>query len=119
MVDTAGWFEPLPDEDLFRIDPGAGTVEVVARRTAAVLFAHGTNPLTGQLWQLGTDAHNADPAMQTEAAVRGRFATNRLTITQPSSGPPASNHLEIDLDALAAGEDDRILAQPYALAFLR
>ncbi len=115
----------LPDEDLFRIDPIAQTIEPVARATGAVLFAHGTNPVTGKLWQLNTDANNKDPYKQTEASVRGEFVSNRLTIVDvpPAGNPPSSNHTIVnldDMDAVTPGvqyADTFSVGQPCGLAF--
>lgn len=121
VADISSWYEHLPDEDLFRIDPDApgGVVEVVARSTGAVLFAQETNPRSGLVWQLGTEALNADPERQTEAALRGSFIRNQLTIASPDAANPSETHLIVDLDALAAGNPMETLGQPYALAFMR
>lgn len=107
----------LPDEDLFSIDPGQtspGAVSVVAHGQGTVLFAHGRNPSTGRYWQLCTEALNADPARQSEPALRGIFAQNRLAIR--STTAPQS---VVDLDDPQAGQyaDARSIGQPHSLAF--
>jgi hypothetical protein len=115
----------LPDEDLFAIDPVAGTVTAVAKATGSVLFAHGVNPLTGKLWQLNTEANNKDPNRQTEASIRGFIVDNRLTIVSlPAPGAPAAeSHTIVNLDdvnPIASGvqyDRARSIGQPYGLAF--
>ncbi|MFN0244149.1 MAG: cytochrome c peroxidase [Planctomycetota bacterium] len=115
----------LPDEDLFRIDPVARTIDPVAKATGSVLFAHGLNPATGKFWQLNTDAINKDPARQTEASVRGDFVRNRVTITTlpATPGTPATQHAFVDLDDTdvnAPGvqfDVERTIGQPCAIVF--
>ncbi len=95
-----GTGQGLPDEDLFAIDPGAsspGAVSVLAHGQGTVLFAQGVNPLTGEHWQLGTEALNADPARHTEPALRGHFSESRVAI-RSLAAPPHSAPLTIDID---------------------
>ncbi len=113
----------LPDEDLFRIDPTTGmeSVTAVAKGVGTILFAGGFHPLTGDFWQLNTDAINADPVKQTEPAVNGIFSENRVSLLTPSVAL-ATPHTFVDLDLAStagAGPIDpaRTVGQPYALAF--
>ena len=109
----------LPDEDLFRIVPGAtpntGHVEVAAKGVGTMLFAHGVNPVTGKLWVLNTNSVNADPVLDSEPEVRGLFSVNRVTlVTLPGlGGPPATSHTEIDLDAVPPAP----VGKPFGLTF--
>ncbi len=115
----------LPDEDLFRIDPNAQTIEPVAKATGAVLFAHAVHPLTGKLWQLNTEANNKDPERQSEALVRGDFIVNRLTIVDlpAAGGAPSQSHTIVNLDDTDAVTPDvqydsaSSVGQPCGLAF--
>jgi len=115
----------LPDEDLFRIDPVAQTVEAVLIDAGTVLFAHGINPATGDLWLLNTEANNKDPNAQSEPAINGFAVQNRLSIaTLPASGAgTVTPHTVIDLDdtdPAAAGVQyalDRSVGQPYSIEF--
>ncbi len=110
---------PLPDEDVFRIvpgaSPGAGHVEVAAKAVGTMLFAHGINPVTGKLWVLNTQSINADAVLDTEAELQGVFSQNRLTlVTLPAVGaPPATGHTVLSLDSVPPAP----LGKPYALAF--
>jgi len=110
---------PLPDEDVFRIVPGAtpgsGTVEVAAKGVGTMLFGHGINPLTGKLWVLNTESVNADEVLDTEPEVRGLFSENRLTIVDlPAVGaPPATAHTFVSLDTVPPDP----LGKPFALSF--
>jgi hypothetical protein len=109
----------LPDEDVFRIRPGAspgtGTVEVAATGVGTMLFAHGRNPITGRLWVLNTQSINADPALDSEPEVRGIFSRNRLALVNlpAPGGTPATSHSFVDLDAVPSAP----VGKPYALAF--
>jgi len=119
-VATAG----LPDEDLFRITPGAEAV-AVATDMGTVLFAVGLNPLTGEVWQLGTEADNKDPLRVGEPAVAGTFALNRLALARvtPGAGAPVRPYRVIELDDSSLGapgiqyDPTRTVGQPYALDF--
>ncbi len=86
----------LPDVDLFRITPAQttlpqGAVEVAARRTGTLLFAHGVNPVTGGFWQLNSDAHNGGAGDQSEPAVKGRFYVDRINFVPRPFAPTSSN----------------------------
>jgi DNA-binding beta-propeller fold protein YncE len=115
----------LPDEDLFRIDPVAQTVEAVLTGAGTVLFAHGINPVTGDLWLLNTEAHNKDPQKQSEPAINGFAVSNRVSIaTLPAPGAgPVAPHTVIDLDDVDPLQDGvqydpaRSVGQPYSLEF--
>ncbi len=96
-----GWSTTgLPDEDLFSIDISGGGVAPSSRSAGTLLFAHGVNPVTGNHWQLGIESLNRDPTMQTEPALNGRFALNRLTLTAlpPHGGTVAGAHTQVELD---------------------
>ena len=123
---SASALDELPDEDLFRIDPVGLTVEPVLRGTGTVLFAHGINPVTGQFWQLNTEANNKDATKQTEESIRGESVVNRLTIsTLPVAGFGVNaTHVAMqdldDTDALTSGvqyDPARTIGQPYGLTF--
>ncbi len=96
-----GWSTTgLPDEDLFSINISSASVAPSSRAAGTLLFAHGVNPVSGNHWQLGIESLNRDPAMQTEPALNGRFALNRLTLTAlpPHGGPVAGTHTQVELD---------------------
>ncbi len=111
----------LPDEDVFRLIPGAspnsGTVEVVATGVGSQLFGHALNPSDGKLWVLNTEAMNADEVLDTEPEVRGIFAANRVTVVDlPALGGMPSgidDHTFHDLDTTPATP----IGKPYALSF--
>lgn len=114
----------LPDYDLFRLNLNAGTVEPVLRGVGSLLTAHGRNPVNGRYWMLNVNHLNAGSA-QSEPALRGKFADNRLAITNslPASGslpiPPTS---EVDIDDTVTGPPATYtpslsVSFPYALAF--
>ena len=115
----------LPDEDLFRIDPVTQSVEAVLVDAGTVLFGHGINPATGDLWMLNTEANNKDPNAVGEPAINGFAVHNRLsiaTLNAPGGGtvPP---HTVIDLDdtdAVTPGvqyDPARSVGQPYSIEF--
>jgi hypothetical protein len=117
----------LPDEDLFRITPGAG-VEPVLRGVGSVILAHGRNPADGRYHVLTVGHNNFDPALLNEPLVRGKFADNLLAVIEPAtlaSGatPPPGPDRIVDLDDHDPGtpgaqyDPDRALSFPYALAF--
>jgi len=120
MGDPAVAVQGLPDEDVFRLIPGAtpftGTVEVVAKGVGTNLFAHGIDPTTGELWVLGTEAKNAGPGSHGEAELRGRFAEDRVTrVVLPAPGAPPkteADHAFVALDGFSEP-----IGNPYALAF--
>lgn len=122
LADPAVAHKGLPDEDLFRWTPG-GRPRAVATGVGAVLFAVGVNPVTGDVWQLGTDAKNKDPNRVGEPALRGDIVQNRLALVTPSDGPPAAPWAVLDLDDVDPGtagtqfDPTRAVGQPYALAF--
>lgn len=125
----------LPDADLFRITPfvdnvdgQGGGVEIVARRTGTILFAHGVNQ--GVFWQLNTDARNAGAENQSEPAVNGRFSLDRITTVPwpfapsstagiPNTGTSVLRYL--DPFAMTAAQPSVLpretVGQPFALAF--
>lgn len=109
----------LPDEDIFRLIPGAtpntGRVEVAAKGVGTMLFAHGLNPVGGKLWVLNTESINADAVLNSEPEVRGLFSVNRVTlVTLPAPGAPAAtSHVFKSLDDIPTDP----IGKPYALAF--
>lgn len=115
----------LPDEDLFRLRRDTGAVEAVSKGAGTILFGQGIHPTTGEHWQLGTEAHNADPERQEESSVRGIFASNRLTLTDlPARGAPlVKEHRIIELDDADPDEagmqwdGESALGQPFSLTF--
>lgn len=124
ILDLSAAPKGLPDEDLFRLVAGTGKVEPVVTRAGTVLFSHGTNPATGDVWMLGTDAHNV--ALQSEPEARGVFSENRLALATGlpvAGGAPVQPFQVIDLDdsdAVMPGvqyDPTRTVGQPWALAF--
>ncbi len=123
IIDLSTATKGLPDEDMFRLIPG-GKVEPVVTRAGTVLFDHGRNPTTGDVWMLGTDAKNLQ--FQSEPEAKGIFSENRLSIVANLPGPggaPVAPTTIINLD-----DSDRItpgvqydttktVGQPNALAF--
>lgn len=106
----------LPDEDLFCIDPAAGTVGPAVKGSGAVLFAHGFHPTTGKHWQLNTEGTNKGNT--TVAQIRGTFIQNRLSVSTLVSGSVVSPAAPKDLDGFGGAPDPtRAVGQPYALAF--
>ena len=60
-----------------------------------------------EVWQLNTDAVNADPALQTEPEIRGIFAKNRVSRIKPATSPVATPHAIHDLDRASTGAPSR------------
>lgn len=123
-ADSAIGGSGLPDVDLFRLKPSTGAVDKVLRQVGSIVTAHGKNPSTGDYWMLGIQEHNVDPLMQSEPDLRGKFATNSLTIASslPTSGAPATPGTPIDLDDTTTGgsatyQTDKSVSFPYALDF--
>lgn len=112
----------LRDHDLFRITPDARVLPA-ASATGSSLFAAGKNPVSGQLWQLGTDAKNKDPRRVGEPALRGDFISNQLAMVNLDSAAIVVPERVLDLDdvdPLFPGvqfEATRSVGQPYALDF--
>ncbi|MDJ0837924.1 MAG: hypothetical protein QNK37_15525 [Acidobacteriota bacterium] len=69
----------LPDEDIFLIDPIFQTVTplITGVGTANTCVRIAPN---GDIWVIGLQSDNANPARQSEALLNGRFATNSLSI---------------------------------------
>ena len=115
----------LNDYDLFRIvrsGASIGTVQPVASSVGTILFGHCVNPVTGDIWMLNTDANNQKPAQQTEAALNGDFASNRLSLVTAQSGQVVKPHTIIDLDVFGTDamgnpiyDGTRSMAQPFNL----
>lgn len=104
---------PLPDEDVFRIQPGGGPVTAVATGLGTILFGHGVNPITGELWVLGTEARNKDASKQTESAIRGEFSENRVAYVDLQSG--SANIVDIDGDPI---DPSKTVGQPFSVTFI-
>ncbi|TAJ21777.1 MAG: hypothetical protein EPO68_04155, partial [Planctomycetota bacterium] len=139
VTDLVAAGSPLPDADLFRITPVSaatpnGLVEVVARATGTLLFAHGVNPLPTtaghqELWQLNSDAQNKTTGLQGEPAIAGKFSFNRITrlrlpLAANGAGIPNANATSISLDppAMTGASGGSIttqttVGQPYSIAF--
>jgi len=130
VEDFAGLSAPdqgLPDEDLFRIKPwvsaaNPGTVEVVLHEMGTILFGHGLHPATNDFWQLNTEAVNKDPNKQTEPAVKGIFARNRVTIFEKTGAgwgsPVGPKFIGLDPgDQSGAITTANTVGQPVSLAF--
>ncbi len=113
----------LPDQDLFRILRGPGTVLPQATAMGAVLFNVAHNPATNTFWQLGTEANNKDPARQTEPSINGESVRNVLSIVtdNPVGAPhPPLNVINLDdSNPTTPGvqiDPTRTVGQPYGLA---
>lgn len=107
---------PLPDYDLFHIDPQSGSVAEVSKDAGTLLFGHGINPATGEFWQLNIESLNKNPDLQSEPAVKGRFVRNRISISslpQPGSGAVKPTKF-INLDEHGLGNP---IGQPYCVEF--
>lgn len=124
VLDPAVVPNGLPDEDVFRIDRGAGgKLDAVARAMGAVCFELRIHPTTGDLWMLNTFARNKELAG--EPAHRGVFARNELSIvTLPATSAgvvtPVRPHTTIDLDTVGlTGPPDptRTVGQPMSFDF--
>ncbi|HTF90467.1 MAG TPA: hypothetical protein VK843_18770 [Planctomycetota bacterium] len=79
----------LPDVDLFIIDPVAKTLNEAAVGMGTVMFAHGINPATGEMWMLNTEAFNAKATgFNDEPSANGQFVSNRISVFTLTSGTP-------------------------------
>jgi len=115
----------LPDFDLLRIDPFAGTLTPVFTGVGTLLLEHGRHPTTGAYWMLTVESHNQLPGVDTEREHRGVFASNELVIApDPATvASPLEPSVRIDLDDAIpqTPEPDYAAATslsfPYALAF--
>ena len=112
----------LADNDLFRITEDARVLPA-ASATGTALFAARKNPVSGQLWQLGTDAKNKDSKRVGEPALRGDFIRNQVALVNldPSGVMTPTRVLDLDdVDPLFPGvqfDATRSVGQPYALDF--
>ncbi|MFT5049562.1 MAG: hypothetical protein ACI8QZ_000955 [Chlamydiales bacterium] len=97
LEDTNIASQGLADHDLFRISPGSDALPI-ATDMGAVLFAMGMNPVTGDLWQLGTEANNKDATRVGEPAVRGDFIVNQIAIAQLAAGSVVAPGVVINMD---------------------
>ncbi len=108
---------PLPDLDLFAIQPGgpAGTdfVDMAAARAEAgtILFDVVPRPASSEVWIPGTEALNAQNRGEA-SFVDGQVVSNRIAIFDVDSNAPARI---VDLDALAPSGVG--CAQPTHLVF--
>ncbi|MDA1263779.1 MAG: hypothetical protein O2816_01720, partial [Planctomycetota bacterium] len=111
----------LPDHDLFRI--AGGEILPVARDLGAVLFAAGRHPVTGQFWQLGTEANNKNKHLPGEPAIRGDIVVNQVAIMSLAQGAIVEPLVVIDLDDQDPGtpgvqyDAQKSVGQPCAIAF--
>lgn len=124
ILDLSAAPQGLPDEDLFRLDTINKKRQPVVTAAGTILFAHGTNPVSGAHWMLGTDARNFE--LQSEPEARGIFSENRLAIIHalpPINGAPVAPNQLIDLDdtdPILPGvqyDPTRSVGQPVGLAF--
>ncbi len=125
----------LPEHDLLWLDSStlgnpSGGVTSIAKSTGTILLANAIRPTTSTLWQLDIDANNKNPALQSEAAVRGQIVFNRLTKIQlPAQLTGAAEVQPIEsryLDSTTAATSSDVIqyapassaiATPYSLAF--
>jgi hypothetical protein len=99
----------LPDADLFRYDPSAGTFDAVATGLGTNLFHVRARPAADQLWIPLTEARNR---LRGERNLESQVVHNRLAIVVPGQVP----HL-VDLDTLAGVPAGVRCAQPTDVAF--
>ena len=108
---------PLPDRDLFAIqpqnDPAQDALDPAATQSGlgTTLFDVCARPGTNELWIPNTEALNADHKGE-KNFVAGQVVSNRITVVDTSGAQPPR---VIDLDALMPA--DRKCAQPTSVAF--
>lgn len=92
----------LPDHDVFRIDPVAGTIVPVIRGSGSLHFDLDRNPATGNVWVLSTLSRNNVPALDTEPKLQGIFAINQLVVVPGITSTSALQQAPagIDLDVV-------------------
>ncbi len=123
--DTSIVEKGLNDYDVFRIDRSGTTLAVApaARHVGTVLFAHGINPATHELWVLNTDANTRDSNLQSEPEINGIIAFNQLSIMtlQPGQVVTAPAPLDLDLHPDGMGgtfhDPAKTIGQPFNLEF--
>ncbi|MCA8959101.1 MAG: hypothetical protein KDC38_01255 [Planctomycetes bacterium] len=127
LDDSAIAVTSLPDHDVIRIS--GGTITQTIRGVGTILFGHGINPVSGELWVLNTAANNLGkldshypPAttdhnlLQSEPSIRGFTVRNRISRVDLAAGTVAP--IELELDASSSYDDARTIGQPYALDFV-
>jgi len=109
---TAGAI-PLPDEDLFAINPSTNTLVPARTRTGigTILLNLHSRPGTAELWIPHTEALNATHKGKLNF-IGGKFVQNRIAVVNTQIGTLTF----IDLDAAAASLGIGF-AQPSAIAF--
>jgi YVTN family beta-propeller protein len=106
----------LPDNDVAKLDANAASPAPAYFSGAGTLnFGITANPATGLLYVTNSEAFNLT---RFEPNLRGRFAQNRVTIVDPSSGvvtPVHLNpHINYDISPGPASEIALSLSQPNA-----
>lgn len=114
----------LPDEDLFRIDPGmpSGTTPpAVLHGAGTLLTEHGRHPYDGKYWLLSSESLNGHPSRNSEDEHRGVFANAQLAIaTNLGVGARPTPGTVRDLDVPIGGgtkQSTTSMSFPFALAF--
>jgi len=109
---------PLPDRDLFVIEPGAqpGTATLLPWNVSGLgttLYNIHARPGTNELWIPNTEALNSAHTGEVNF-LGGQVVSNRVTVVDATDG---SLLQIIDLDALAPIDDARV-APPTSISFL-
>lgn len=114
----------LPDHDVYRIDPVAGTIAPVIRGSGSLQFDLDRNPSTGAMWVLSTNSRNAVPGLDTEPKLQGVFAINQLVVvpgvtnTSALLQAPAGNDLDLVGPPTAPYVASRSVNQARTVAFI-
>jgi len=111
----------LPDLDLVSFDTATGARTDWGTDQGTILFSHARNPVTGAHWILNIESLNKDPAMQTEPDLKGRFAKNRISITDFAGAGtlPAAPDQVVSLDVVWPGPptEPQPVSSPTDLTF--
>ena len=109
----------LPDYDVVVIDTATRTVARNIAGAGTILLGIATHPVTGDLWVSNTAARNL---VRFEPNLRGRFATTRISVTDPEGGGwthlDLNSHVDYGTPAGSPAERALSLAQPGGGAFL-